>query len=72
MNFLFLQHKPSKELTSDKVKMINLVTENSKKEIKMQTEIIQMEKTAEGFKNETTRQLTQNVIACLKNLEACM
>ena len=31
-----------------------------------------MEKTAEGFKNETTRQLTLKVLACLRNLEACM
>lgn len=35
-------------------------------------EIAEMEKMAEGFKNETTRQLTQNVLDCLRNLEACM
>lgn len=31
----------------------------------------QMEKKAEGFHDETTRQLTQKVLACLKDMEVC-
>ena len=35
-------------------------------------EISQMEKTAEGFKNEATKQLSLKVVSCLRDLEACV
>jgi len=33
--------------------------------------IVETEKTSEGFKDETTRKLSQKVIEYMRNLEAC-